>query len=285
MIKTKWNRFLRQQEKYYSPIILSGLLANMSLIVSEMDKDGEDIDSVLYRLESIIEYNLIANIIYSLFINISNRWSQIAWKETTQSANIREGVNISNIERQLKAPFSNIAIKRAREIVNTQRKQVRAIVAEMRQIGASDIEIKNAIKNNKYSKNQAILNAATQIITAANTGYFEAARQSKYEVEKTWNSQHDNRVRDPAGPINFSHYSHREVDGQTLPIDSSFNATNGEIQYPGDPNAALGNTINCRCFIEISIVRDAQGRPKLKINGISAFAPARSNVRQQIITI
>lgn len=59
-------------------------------------------------------------------------------------------------------------------------------------------------------------------------------------THKTWISRGDNRVR----------HSHSVLDGKSVPINSSFKLPNGgTIMFPGDYNAPLEETVNCRCII------------------------------------
>jgi hypothetical protein len=56
---------------------------------------------------------------------------------------------------------------------------------------------------------------------------------------KRWVTRHDDRVR----------HSHAEADGQTVPVGSPFTVGGWQLQYPGDRNAELGETVNCRCVL------------------------------------
>lgn len=58
---------------------------------------------------------------------------------------------------------------------------------------------------------------------------------------KRWVSMHDDRVRS----------SHKHLDGQRVAIGSAFMTQSGPIRYPGDPLAPFGETINCRCHLEL----------------------------------
>jgi hypothetical protein len=62
-------------------------------------------------------------------------------------------------------------------------------------------------------------------------------------VTMTWRSAHDLRVRD----------AHQELDGQSIARGGVFQSSLGPIRFPGDPNASIANTINCRCYLEPSV--------------------------------
>jgi hypothetical protein len=64
---------------------------------------------------------------------------------------------------------------------------------------------------------------------------FQVARRET----KTWVTRHDERVRS----------SHALLDGHTIPIHEKFHVGPSTMLYPGDRDAAVGETINCRCRI------------------------------------
>lgn len=63
--------------------------------------------------------------------------------------------------------------------------------------------------------------------------------------EKRWVSRKDDRVR----------HAHLIADGQTVPIYEPFIVGGFPLQFPGDPLGPPGQTINCRCTIVASGVR------------------------------
>ena len=58
-------------------------------------------------------------------------------------------------------------------------------------------------------------------------------------VEKKWMATFDNLTRD----------THRNLDGQTAPVNQPFKSDSGPILYPGDPHARPENIYNCRCTL------------------------------------
>lgn len=58
-------------------------------------------------------------------------------------------------------------------------------------------------------------------------------------VYKTWRTRHDAKVRT----------THHELEGDTVPYDSSFHVDGMAIKYPGDPEAPIELTANCRCHL------------------------------------
>ncbi len=88
--------------------------------------------------------------------------------------------------------------------------------------------------------------ARTELGMAMNTGHDEGARQVSQEfdlaLEKGWASARDGRVR----------ASHAEIHGMFVGMDEAF--PNG-LMYPGDPNGAAEEVINCRCVLVHQVAR------------------------------
>jgi hypothetical protein len=92
--------------------------------------------------------------------------------------------------------------------------------------------------------------ARTETIAALHTAQDQALDQAvgtgairQAQITMTWRSAHDARVRD----------AHRELDGQSIRKGGVFQSILGPIRYPGDPNANIANTAQCRCFLEPSV--------------------------------
>lgn len=94
----------------------------------------------------------------------------------------------------------------------------------------------------RKNRNAAIRNARTMTTCAENAGRFDSYIQAEsmgVSLEKTWLATDDNRTRK----------SHREIDGETVPIKEEF--SNG-LMYPADPMGAPEEVYNC--FVGETIV-------------------------------
>lgn len=101
----------------------------------------------------------------------------------------------------------------------------------------------------------ATMLARTDLIGLANGGSFLAAKAVYAEEEtvyKTWLNAHDGRVRP----------THVAAGGQTVPLDASFHVGLSELMYPGDPQGAAGEVINCRCTFTLDDSLTAAGGTK-----------------------
>lgn len=89
--------------------------------------------------------------------------------------------------------------------------------------------------------NRASVIAVTEVNGASNAGWFAAAQVHQnfagQPLSKKWVASHDTHVRP----------THREADGQTVPLGSPFIVGTWPLLYPGDKNGPADEVINCRC--------------------------------------
>lgn len=92
------------------------------------------------------------------------------------------------------------------------------------------------------SNDRAKFNAENEANNVLNYGEFQDAIQAGY-TKKRWRSMRDNRVRP----------SHREVDGETIPITDTFLVGDTLLRFPGDSEFDTSDgeqTVGCRCTLE-----------------------------------
>lgn len=91
--------------------------------------------------------------------------------------------------------------------------------------------------------NRAVVVARTEAIGAMNAGRLEAfkivAADEDQPMEKMWLATEDGRTRD----------THREADGQRVPLGSRFLVGFAELDFPGDPSGPPQEIIQCRCTL------------------------------------
>lgn len=99
--------------------------------------------------------------------------------------------------------------------------------------------------------------ARTETARVQNIAREEAARQTMEMIgfeeslfERTWRSSSDKRVRD----------THRALNGQTIVgFEAVFVSPSGALlRFPGDPEAPIEETINCRCVVTLNIKKPAR---------------------------
>lgn len=93
-------------------------------------------------------------------------------------------------------------------------------------------------------RNMAVRAARTAMTSAENAGRVDSYQRAKrigIELEQEWLATLDERTR----------YSHRELDGQHVPVGEKFKVPSSghELEFPGDPTAHPSEVWNCRCTL------------------------------------
>ena len=114
----------------------------------------------------------------------------------------------------------------------------------------------------------------TETVRASNFGTLAAADDSEFEQVKIWVAVDDPRTR-------RTHRHITGVDGEQRDLLNPF--SNG-LMFPGDPNGAASECVNCRCTMAIRAKRDAQGRlvPKKKPGLIISLASRLTDLYRRI---
>lgn len=89
----------------------------------------------------------------------------------------------------------------------------------------------------------ALRTARTAVTGAENAGRVSSYRRAKsmgIDLKQEWLATLDGRTR----------HSHRQIDGEKVDVGGTF--SNG-CRYPGDPEAAYAETMNCRCTLVAAV--------------------------------
>lgn len=90
---------------------------------------------------------------------------------------------------------------------------------------------------------RAVMISKTESTRALSFGGLIGAYMSGVDVDKVWVTSEDEKVR---GATSIVPFPHTALDLQEADMMGSF--YNGEnIKFPGDPDASIENTVNCRC--------------------------------------
>jgi len=122
---------------------------------------------------------------------------------------------------------------------------------------ATVIDLQNAIykliqKSQTFYKWQALRIARTETTTSSNFAAIKTAENSDLVLDKMWISVQDNRTR-------ITPFDHLDMNNVKQELDKPFFVGGQNIDYPGDPKASPGNTINCRCTVAFIPKRDSDG--------------------------
>jgi uncharacterized protein with gpF-like domain len=92
----------------------------------------------------------------------------------------------------------------------------------------------------RMNARNAVTNARTMYTSAQNGGRIDGYKRAEgmgIHLKKQWLATLDGRTR----------HEHRQLDGQIVGTDESFEVDGYEIEFPGDPNAEAEMVYNCRC--------------------------------------
>ena len=92
----------------------------------------------------------------------------------------------------------------------------------------------------RMNARNAVTNARTMYTSAQNGGRIDGYKRAEgmaIHLKKQWLATLDGRTR----------HEHRQLDGQIVGTDESFEVDGYEIEFPGDPKAAVEMVYNCRC--------------------------------------
>lgn len=141
----------------------------------------------------------------------------------------------------------------------TTKEMLLKVISEGIEEGWGINKIVDELENYPGLRYQAARIVRTEVNRAANLGVKTGGSSFKYEQNKIWISVHDNRTR---GAKPDDHSDHLRMDGQTVPFNARFidPRSGDELEFPGDPQADAGSTINCRCTMVLQGQRDERGR-------------------------
>lgn len=107
----------------------------------------------------------------------------------------------------------------------------------------------------RYVKHRSVVIARTEALRSVHQGVEEAYEQaidagvlSADDLIRTWDSSRDSRVR----------RTHKLLHGQRRKWKETWATENGVIRYPGDPEAAAEEVIQCRCLLTTRIKNAAK---------------------------
>jgi hypothetical protein len=133
-----------------------------------------------------------------------------------------------------------------RKLVREQLRRVIEVAGQRERrpsVGELAKMIRRATKNTfAFTPERAALIARTESVQIENTANFESIKAVGGRT-KTWLARRDGKSGDR---------HHERMHGKTIPVDEPFTTPLGnELMYPGDPNAPIKETANCRCSIAI----------------------------------
>ncbi|MEU6932873.1 phage minor head protein [Streptomyces sp. NPDC046374] len=102
-------------------------------------------------------------------------------------------------------------------------------------------------------RSEATTTAVTETTNTESAGAYDAGQTSEQTTGRATARKKWVATRDPAtGELDDRvREAHRLADGQEVALDEPFQVGGEALRYPGDPNGAAGNVINCRCSVRV----------------------------------
>lgn len=139
------------------------------------------------------------------------------------------------------------SVKKVGNITKTTRAQLKQVLAKAAADGLGTRETAKAVRSTMggtVARARSSIIARTEIHTAANAAQLLAAKSLGLEgMNREWIAAQDERTRD----------DHRNANGQTVGMNQPFVVGNELLMFPGDPNGAPEQTINCRCTTAFAV--------------------------------
>ena len=161
--------------------------------------------------------------------------------------------NVSNFNRKAEETFREIfwgntgqwvrshAAEKVQKVDERTKAQLRDVINKAILQGKSDAEIARVIRELSPIRNapRSRVIARTETHTALSRSLDTAAKGTGVDMERVWSATIDKRTRP----------SHAAADGQTRGQEEPFDVGMSKLMYPGDPNGAAQEIIQCRCIL------------------------------------
>jgi SPP1 gp7 family putative phage head morphogenesis protein len=196
--------------------------------VEGLKKDFDDVDNELYPEE------------YKELIKVTEPLYKLSLVMGADMVSAEVGIGISfNLTDPEAVYFLTNKLMNIRGVIFTVKEQIRKVVIEGYQTGASVSDVADSIRNIfDVAKSRAKTIARTEMIGAANEGRYIAIERSGFR-EKEWFTAMDERVRP----------QHRAMHGKTIKTGTMWLMPDGSsLRHPGDSDGPAHQVIQCRCI-------------------------------------
>lgn len=265
-------RLQAKVEKYFIPKITKAIKDQLISFVNAVKSHGYGYAKT--NIFTIVRFDGIAQIIKQLYrkagfiqannvigyINRRGRKSFDFKRISSGRGGAEFGISLEDLAPVIDSYFEIYLLnKSALPITRTTRKYIiQHLVSEVDsgkdlQQALDDFTNLAITEGREYAPKRARMIALTEGTRALSFGGMIGAYMTGVDVDKVWVTCDDERVRDPNHPM-YRHggwpvpFPHTNLDLQESELLGSF--YNGEnIKFPGDPDASIENTANCRCAL------------------------------------
>lgn len=233
----RWDRFQKRQERIFTTKFKKALHDQ----IIQQAYTGRITSEPIYE------------VLIDLYKTCGSLWAhqiQLNIKRQQVKARMPMGFNERIVE--LMREFYGIDLQVDAETITTfTREVIRDVLSDAAMSGASINDIVRELSgNSELSTMRARRIARTEVVTSANGAAVLQAKETGVPMNKVWLAVSDKRTR----------HSHREVDNQTVPLESAFNVNGTQMMQPGVRDQPNGNpvpaseVVNCRCTVAFEVI-------------------------------
>lgn len=235
---------MKYEKQFYGPIN-DALQSQISSFTSDLHNHG--LSYAQSRLSASIVNESIGRVIDRLYVTSGTAKAKQVYQQITREPN-KKGFGFNEEwTRQIRDYFAKYLFdKVVTRIAYTTKAMINQKINQMIKEGQSIEWLAQNVKTSQFTAWRAKMIARTESNRAINYGAELGAKSSGFETMKQWVAVHDQRTR----------HSHFLLDGKTIAMNDSFKEG---LKFPGDPNGDAAETINCRCHLEYTAKRNAQG--------------------------
>lgn len=243
---TGWELRRTRFEKAWKPRIIAALNNQVRSFVQVIKWQGTE--QARSNINQIVKFEQLGTIIKALYIRAGLLQANTVYSLVKDVKYRGFGFNqewTSAIEAYFRMHLLNKAVL---PITDTTKEIILKALEEglNEGLGVDDIVKLILTKTKEINRKRANVIVRTESVRAMNVGSLIGANQSNILLDKVWITAKDERVRS----------SHRRLNDVKLEMEDVF--SNG-CAFPGDPNAAAKEVINCRCTLGF-VPRRVNGR-------------------------
>lgn len=237
-------------EKAFYPYLSKALKNQISSFTSVLKEKGTGAVSNIVFVDT-----GLANVIMEIYKTVGVASANLTLNDLKRSPKVQKkkttfGYN-DEWTRKVQDYFQvNLFNKVVLPISDTTKEFIQNVITKGIKEGWSIERMVQEIEREDYLDGRVRRILRTETNRAINYGAIIGQRKYEFKTQKKWVAVHDNRTR----------HWHLAADGQTVEVDGGFSVGGETMDFPGDPNASPGNTINCRCWTSMVAVRDTNGR-------------------------
>ncbi len=235
-----FNRFQQSREKAYTPLFKKVLRQQQQYFIDAVNA-GATYDVALINIPFAPMYELDKKLyidsgrVYAGKVRLSIMQQVNRQKKGMQPIGFNE-----RMVQLINQYFAIDLLNTVNDITQTTKDNIQKVLMKATELGWGFDKIVDEITNDELNTKRARVIARTETVTAANQGAMFAAQATGLELNKEWLSALDNRTR----------YDHKEVNGQTVGLNDTFNVGGYPMKQPGDrTNAPAKEIVNCRCTV------------------------------------